>query len=79
MSFAVWQDYAFAVAGLLIILAMLPMLRSPQKPPAWTSLLIAISVAVLGGASFTLHLYLGATLNLAQASLWAHTAWKARS
>lgn len=53
-----WQDVVFLGGNLVFFAALVPALRSEQKPPRSTCLLTAVMLAVYAAAFGTLGLYL---------------------
>jgi hypothetical protein len=71
-----WQDIVFAVAAWGLNLAILPTLRSPNKPPLLTSAGYGLCVTVMGIALISVPLWLSGVTNVIGGILWAIVAIK---
>lgn len=66
-----WQDYIIAIGALVFNLALIPSIRSAQKPAILTSAPTAVVLYVFAGTFVSLHLWYSAAMQLVGGSLWA--------
>lgn len=66
-----WQDAVFTLGSVLFTLALIPSVRSADKPAVKTSLLTASVLYVFAVVYVTLGLYFTAFTTAATATLWA--------
>ncbi|HEX5744574.1 MAG TPA: hypothetical protein VFX84_03965 [Candidatus Saccharimonadales bacterium] len=66
----VWQDYVIAVAQIGFVIALIPTLRSKNKPPVATSFMTVVLLTVISFCMLTLHLYFSAITALAIDITW---------
>lgn len=66
-----WQDIVISVAQLCFIIAMLPSIKSNDKPAVATSVMNVVLVAVIATCMLTLRLWFSAFTALTIASTWA--------
>ena len=71
-----WQDIVFAVAAWGLSLAVLPTIKSPNKPPLLTSVGYGLCVTVMGIALISVPLWLSGVTNIIGGALWAMVAIK---
>jgi hypothetical protein len=67
----VWQDYVIAVAQIGFIIALVPTLRSKDKPPKATSFMTVALLTIIAFCLLTLDLYFSAITAFAIAITWA--------
>ena len=66
-----WQDYVISIAQIGFIIALIPTLRSGDKPPKATSFMNTVLLVVISFSLFTLGLYFSAATAFAIALTWA--------
>lgn len=66
----IWQDLILIAGNFVFILALIPSLKSKNKPSFYTSLPNSIIMTVFGITLFTLNLWGSAVLTLILASMW---------
>ncbi len=66
-----WQDIVISVAQLCFIIAMVPSIKSNDKPASSTSVMNIILVGVIAFCLLTLRLWFSALTALAIATTWA--------
>jgi hypothetical protein len=66
-----WQDIVISIAQLCFIFAMLPSIRTKDKPAAATSVMNVILVCIIAVSLLTLELWFSALTALAIAATWA--------
>ncbi len=66
-----WQDIVISVAQLCFIFAMLPSIRSKDKPATATSIMNVVLVCTIAACLLTLKLWFSALTALAIAVTWA--------
>lgn len=71
-----WQDYVFTVGSFLLIVTLIPMLRSKHGAPVWSALPIAAILFVFAATYLTLGFKLAPTIEAVQATLWVYLAWQ---
>jgi hypothetical protein len=64
------QDYIFMIGGFIFILALIPTLRSSDKPPIKTSLMTGGVLATMSICYYTLALYLAWITTAITAVMW---------
>ena len=69
-SFDIWQDLVFFFGQLLFFVALVPSMRSTQKPPLSSCLVTFVVLLTFVPANFTLHLYLATLMTVVTASAW---------
>lgn len=67
----VWQDYVIASAQIGFVIALVPTIRSQNKPPKATSLMTVMLLTVITFCLFTLHLYFSSITAFAIDITWA--------
>ncbi len=72
-----WQDWVFAVGGLLVLISLIPTIKAEQKPALTTGLMTTVLVLVFASTMLTLHLWLAAVTNYAISAAWALLAVQA--
>ena len=65
-----WQDWVFAVCGVILGASLIPTIRGHDKPALSTGLITTILVAVLTVTMTTLGLWLSAATNLLIVAGW---------
>ncbi|OGL31134.1 hypothetical protein A3F37_02015 [Candidatus Saccharibacteria bacterium RIFCSPHIGHO2_12_FULL_41_12] len=65
-----WQDYVFSLGSLVFTIALLPSVRSSDKPHIKTSIITAVVLTIFAGAYFSMHFYWSATVTFANAIIW---------
>ncbi len=65
-----WQDIVFTVAATGLNLAILPTLRSQNKPPLLTSVGYCVCVTTMGGALLVVPLWFSWVTNIIGGLLW---------
>lgn len=76
LNFTSWQDYVFFVGSFLFFIALLPAVRSDQKPPLSSCLLTFSVLITFAFADWTLHLYLAASMTLLTIAAWGMLAYQ---
>jgi len=66
-----WQDTVISIAQLCFVLAMLPSIRSNDKPAAATSIMNVVLVCTIAASLLSLKLWFSAVTALAIAATWA--------
>ncbi len=66
-----WQDIVISIAQLCFIIAMIPSIRSNDKPASSTSIMNIILVTVIATCLLTLKLWFSALTAIAIATTWA--------
>jgi hypothetical protein len=66
-----WQDVVFAIGSLIFAMALVPSIRSTDKPALGTSLPTTLILYVFSMTYFSLELYYAAIVTLGTATLWA--------
>lgn len=66
-----WQDLVLATCSLCFTVAIVPAIRSPQKPPLATSAMNAGVLAIFSGTLATLSLWYSAVTALTTCIAWA--------
>lgn len=66
-----WQDIVISVAQVCFIFAMLPSIRSNDKPAVATSVMNVILVSTISFSLLTLHLWFSAATAVGIAVTWA--------
>ena len=69
-----WQDMVFAVGNLSFAIALVPSLRSEEKPHLATSVLTAAWLYAFAATYSTLGLPFSAAISVVLATLWAALA-----
>ncbi len=69
-----WQDYILAVGAFLFSLALIPTIRSKQKPALTTSVLTSAVLWVFAITYATLELWLATVAQILGAGLWGFLA-----
>jgi hypothetical protein len=69
-----WQDIVFTVAATGLNLAILPTLRSENKPPLLTSVGYCVCVTTMGGALLAVPLWFSGVTNIIGGLLWGMVA-----
>lgn len=66
-----WQDYIFSVGSLIFILALLPVLKTAEKPPVKTSLQTGGVLLIYSTICYTtMHLWYSFATTLLLAVMW---------
>lgn len=71
-----WQDYVLAVGAFFFSIALIPSLRSQDKPAVLTSILTAVTLAVFAVTFATLNLWLSAIAEAIGVVCWSVLAWQ---
>ena len=71
-----WQDWVFAVGGLIILVSLVPTIRGAQKPALATSVMTTFLVCIFTFTMATLDLWLAALMNGLTAGAWAILAYQ---
>ena len=73
-----WQDIVIALAYVFFDLALIPSLRSKDKPALQTSLITGLLNIVMAITQITLGLYISSVATFINASLWLSLAYQKR-
>ena len=65
-----WQDWVFAIGGLLVLVSLVPTIRAEQKPALTTSLMTTVLVFIFASTMVTLGLILAAVTNYGISAAW---------
>lgn len=65
-----WQDWVFSIGTWVFAIALIPTIKSKEKPPLSTSAPTAFFLALFAFTYFTLSLYLSAVSSLSTATAW---------
>lgn len=71
-----WQDVVFAVGNLVFVAALIPSVRSKDKPHFLTSTLTALVLLTFAFAYLSLELYGGAATVTLSTVLWSVLAYQ---
>jgi len=71
-----WQDYVLAVGAFIFSVALIPTLRSKQKPALPTSILTSIVLCVFAVTYASLGLWLAVVAQFLGAFVWGILAWQ---
>ena len=71
-----WQDYVLAVGVFIFSLALIPTIRSNQKPALSTSVLTSIVLFVFAITYASLGLWLAVVAQFVGAFVWSVLAWQ---
>lgn len=71
-----WQDAVFAVGTLIFSLALLPSIKSQNKPHIYTSMMTAVTLVAFAVTYFSLDLIFACITALVNASLWLTLAFQ---
>ncbi len=74
----VWQDFVFAIGTWIFIIALIPTIRSREKPPLSTSLPTGLVLLVYVFTFATLELWFSMISSSVLAVLWLYLAWQKR-
>lgn len=74
MLLTMWQDYVFTFGALVFSIALIPALRSKEKPPIITSLPTATILFVFGVTYSTLDLWLSMAASIVNGLIWGTLA-----
>lgn len=75
-----WQDYVFALGSLVFVVALIPSIRSVDKPALTSSLLTGSILLVFALTYVTMDLWYACATTLATSACWFTLAWqKART
>lgn len=66
----VWQDLVFTSGGFVLTAGLMPMLRTPERPPLRTSLTLLAVLSSYVVTLASLDLWLSATGTALQAAIW---------
>lgn len=66
----IWQDFVYAVGNVIFALALIPSIRSNDKPAIYTSGITATTLIVFSVTAITLELYLTAFVTVVGALMW---------
>ena len=75
-----WQDWIFSLGGFLILVSLVPTLRSAQKPALSTGVMSFVLVAIFAATMVTLGLWFSAFANALISLCWGVLAlqrWQA--
>lgn len=72
----IWQDAVLTAGSLVFLAALLPMLRSAEKPPLTTSGTTGIVLLVFAYTYATLGALFGAATTASAAAVWLALAWQ---
>ena len=72
----VWQDFVFGLMGVLLLHALHPALKDPQKPPVRTSVQTAIILFVCAMTHTTLGLWGTAAVTAMTSMYWVILAYQ---
>jgi hypothetical protein len=73
-----WQNIVLSIGVLVFVIALIPALRTMQKPPVQTSILYAVIVMGFTVVDVSFKLYLAAVLTFVNALQWLALAVQAR-
>mgnify|MGYP006379675603 CR=1 FL=1 len=71
-----WQDYVLAVGAFMLSIALIPTLRSKQKPALFTSVLTGGILCVFAVTYASLGLWLAVISQFIGAAAWFLLAWQ---
>jgi hypothetical protein len=71
-----WQDWVFAIGGLLVLVSLVPTIRAEQKPALTTSLMTTVLVFIFASTMVTLGLVLAAVTNYGISAAWGLLAFQ---
>jgi len=71
-----WQDWVISIGQFLFLVALIPSIRSAEKPALGTSLMTGIVLTVFAFTQFTLDLYFSVVSAIAIAIGWYTLAWQ---
>jgi hypothetical protein len=77
MMSPMWQDYVFTFGALVFSIALIPALRSNEKPPIITSLPTATLLVAFAATYLTLHLWFSAIASFTNGIIWGTLAFQA--
>ena len=71
-----WQDAVFAIGTLTFSLALIPSIKSKNKPHLYTSVMTAVVLVAFSATYFSLDLIFSCITALINASLWSVLTWQ---
>ena len=71
-----WQDWVITVGQFLFLVALIPSIRSAEKPALGTSLMTGIILTIFAVAQFTLGLYFSVVSAITISIGWYILAWQ---
>jgi len=71
-----WQDWVISIGQFLFLVALIPSIRSAEKPALGTSLMTGIVLTVFAFTQFTLGLYFSVVSAITISIGWYILAWQ---
>lgn len=71
-----WQDYVFAIGNWVFVIAMIPTIRNPHKPPLSASVTTAVTIFVFAITFWTLGMYASVITSSALCGAWSVVAYQ---
>lgn len=65
-----WQDFVYAVGNIIFAIALIPSIKSNDKPSVYTSAITASTLIVFSVTAITLELYLTSFVTVVGAMMW---------